>query len=114
MIYFKLDIPRINKNLDDYVNNKKEFMDSMNLIYGMLYNVDGVWNDNNTENFLQKIKEDKNKIDDYFYNLDKIYKEIGIFKNNIDTICRNSNYKNAYSKTYENKSFSLKNHHEIG
>ncbi len=97
MTYFKLNIPNINNNIDRYRYYKKNILNDLSYVYRGLSYTQNSWNDTNSYSFLDKVKKDKYKLNNYFNYLDGLYTEIETFKNNIDNICYKYGYKRNFT-----------------
>lgn len=93
MTYFKIDIPKLNESVSRYQEIKKECLDDINLVYRGLGYTESAWNDLNAYSFIEKVKKDQCKLNEYFNCLDALYEEIQQFKTNIDSICSKHDYK---------------------
>ena len=93
MTYFKLSIPKLNESIDQYRNQKKHVLEDVSFVYKSLGYVDSSWNDSNSASFVNKLKQDKYQLSEYFSYLDTLYSEIGLFKNGIEDICHKYGYK---------------------
>ena len=93
MTYFKLDIPKINENLSRYNEIKNNCLENIGFIYNGLGYTESAWNDSNAYNFIEKVKSDKYKTNEYFEYLNSLYNEINNFKTNIDNLCSKQGYR---------------------
>lgn len=84
---FTINISKLNKNIYDYRTNKSVLLNEINNSYNSLQNVDAAWNDDNSIVFIDSLKSDKFKINNYFSELDKLYLEIENFKDGLNYIC---------------------------
>ena len=76
MTSFKLNIGLLDENIANYKEQKNKCILDIETVYRSLENTDSGWNDANTAVFMKIIREDKDKIDDYFKGLDLLYKQI--------------------------------------
>ena len=95
MTYFKLDIPKLSEQIYTYRYLKKASLEDLGFVYSGLGYTESAWNDNNSKLFLDIVKNDKYKVEEYFNYLDSIYDEIDKFKVNIDNICYKQGYKTS-------------------
>ena len=86
MIYFNINFNDLNSSIISYKKNKNMFIEDIKNIYSSLNNVDSGWNDSNSSSYIESLKVDKFKINNYFEELDKLYDQIENFKNNIQNI----------------------------
>ena len=93
MTYFKFDIPKINENISMYKDIKQNCIEDVNLVYRVLGYTESAWNDPSAYAFIEKVKRDKYKLNEYFNYLDRLHGEISQFKENIDNICSKYGYR---------------------
>ena len=70
MSYFKLDIPKLDDAISSYKFNKKNYLEDVNIVYSNLGYTESAWNDPNAYTFIERIKSDKYKLNNYFNYLD--------------------------------------------
>lgn len=97
MSYFKINIKDIKESLNDYKYSRKYIDEILNDTYLSLKNVDSGWNDGDSYSFIDTIKTDKFKINEYFSKLDVNYKYISSFVEKIEKICNKYNYNRSTS-----------------
>ena len=93
MTYFKLDIPKVNESISRYKDIKINCLEDINIAYSGLGYTESAWNDQNAYTFIETIKKDRYKLNEYFSYLDNLYNEINQFKTDIDTICNKQGYR---------------------
>lgn len=91
MTNFRVDLKMLNECNTDLSNNKKNFSSLYNQVFTKLNKVNKFWVDHNTEPFLRKLKEDKEKIDTYSQKISKTNAAILNFTNSLISIARNCN-----------------------
>lgn len=91
MTNFSIDLKTLNEYNTDLSNNKKNFSSLYNQVFTKLNKVNKFWIDHNTEPFLQKLKEDKEKIDTYSQKIGKTNDAILNFTNSLISVARNCN-----------------------
>lgn len=93
MSYFTINISKLNNSIEGYKNTRTDLNDDLSSIYESLKNTDAGWMDNNSVAFMNVLKNDKFDIDNYLSDMDRLYKQIESFKDDIDTIVNRYGFK---------------------
>ena len=101
MTNFKLNLSSLNDNVISYKSIKKMCLEDVNSINNNLKNTDSGWKDNNSLQFMKIVKNDNYKINNYFNNLDSLYKQLEYLKNNFDNLLTKYKYKKGSTITYD-------------
>jgi len=111
MSYFKINIKDIKEAINEYKRSRKYIEEIINDTYLSLKNVDSGWNDDDAYSFIDTIKKDKLKINEYFSELDINYNNINKFIEKLEKICNKYNYNRTtnFLKFNNEKIGSIKN-----
>lgn len=93
MSYFTINISKLNNSIESYKTTRSDLNDDLSSIYESLKNTDAGWMDNNSVAFMNVLKNDKFDIDNYLSDMDRLYKQIESFKDDIDTVCSRYGFK---------------------
>lgn len=107
MTYFKLNIPSVNDKVNEYQKYKKSFFNDLENAHKCMSNVREAWQDANSEIFYEKVNENYNSCIYFNEYLDKLYKELNTFKNNIDSICHKFGFSyNSVTLSFDDSSIN--------
>ena len=107
MTSFKLNIGLLDENIANYKEQKNKCILDIETVYRSLENTDSGWNDANTAVFMKIVREDKDKIDDYFKGLDLLYKQIEKMKIEFENLLFKYGYNKKGTLKFNDENYSL-------
>ena len=103
MTNFKIDVSLLNEDIAVYKECKNNCLVDLGVIYNSLKNTDTGWKDNNTTTFLNILKRDKYKIDEYFRKLDLLYKQLETMRNGFENLLAKYGYNKKATLSYNDE-----------
>lgn len=106
MAFFELDINKIESNIDSFNDKVLDLKDELGITYDRLINIDSCWNGVSSSEFIEIVKSDGYKIDEYLDGLSILYNELGCFINGIRKVCKKSGYRDVYNIKFDDSRVS--------
>jgi len=106
MAFFELDIKKMEYNVHTFNDRVLELKEQLGITYDRLINIDSCWNGVTCSKFIDVVRSDGYKIDEYLDNLSAQYNEIDIFINGIKSVCKKYGYKNVNSIKFDDSRIS--------
>ena len=105
MTAFKLNIAKLKDNVTNYHKNVNNCKDDFGSIYANLRNVDTCWNDAVATSFVNEIKSDKYKLDNYFESIDSLYKQVEFLQLSFEKLLGGYGYNRASVINYNDDNY---------
>ncbi len=106
MTAFKLNITKLKENVNNYKKNVNYCKSDITSIYDNLKNANAGWNDSVATSFVNEIKNDKYKLDDYFEKMDSLYKQVEFLTLSFDNLLAKYRYNKVSTISYNDDYYS--------
>lgn len=101
MTYFNLNVSKLDSSISKYNSSKKNSCSDLKLIYDSLKNTDSAWNGVDADSFIKSVKNDQYKVNNYFDELDLLYKQIENFKISFENLFSRYGFKRGSTIRYD-------------
>lgn len=106
MAFFVLDLNNMESNIDSFNDKILDLKDELGITYDRLMNIDSCWNGISSSEFIEIVKSDGYKIDEYLDGLCYLYNELSVFINGIRKVCKKSGYRDVYNIRFDDSRVS--------
>ena len=107
MTALKLNIAQLKDNVSNYKKNIDYCNSDFESVYGNLKNVDACWNDSVSTSFINEIKNDKYKLDNYVKRIDSLYKQVEFLELSFENLLAKYRYNKVSVISYDDDYYSL-------